>query len=64
MAPGLSERVIFRELFPQGLTLLDLDGEGVTANMRMSPFGRPPGAARPLHHPEAAWASKVKPLKF
>lgn len=26
LAPGLSERVIFRELFPQGLTLLDLDG--------------------------------------
>jgi chromosome partitioning protein len=25
IAPGLSERVIFRELFPQGLTLLDLD---------------------------------------
>ena len=33
LAPGLSERVIFRELFPQGLTLLDLDaGEG---EMRM-----------------------------
>ena len=28
LAPGLSERVIFRELFPQGLTLLDLDSEG------------------------------------
>lgn len=28
MAPGLSERVIYRELFPQGLTLLDLGGEG------------------------------------
>ena len=27
LAPGLSERVIFRELFPQGLTLLDLDAE-------------------------------------
>ena len=24
IAPGFSERVIFRELFPQGLTLLDL----------------------------------------
>ena len=36
MAPGLSERVIFRELFPQGLTLLDLDGEGVTGEMKMS----------------------------
>jgi chromosome partitioning protein len=28
LAPGLSERVIFRELFLQGLTLLDLDREG------------------------------------
>ncbi len=26
LSPGLSERVIFRELFLQGLTLLDLDG--------------------------------------
>ncbi|EMD82526.1 division plane positioning ATPase MipZ [Pacificimonas flava] len=25
VAPGLSERVIYRELFPQGLTLLDMD---------------------------------------
>ena len=36
MAPGLSERVIFRELFPQGLTLLDLDAEGVPGEMRMA----------------------------
>jgi len=36
LAPGLSERVIFRELFPQGLTLLDLDGQGVTGEMKMS----------------------------
>lgn len=36
MAPGLSERVIYRELFPQGLTLLDLDAEGVDADMRMT----------------------------
>jgi chromosome partitioning protein len=35
LAPGLSERVIYRELFPQGLTLLDLDAEGVEAEMRM-----------------------------
>lgn len=26
LAPGLSERVVFRELFPQGLTLLDVAG--------------------------------------
>ncbi|MBS0384180.1 MAG: AAA family ATPase [Proteobacteria bacterium] len=36
LAPGLSERVIFRELFPQGLTLLDLDGAGVEGEMKMS----------------------------
>jgi chromosome partitioning protein len=28
LAPGLTERVIYRELFPQGLTMLDADGEG------------------------------------
>lgn len=33
LAPGLSERVIYRELFPQGLTLLDLDG--MEGEMRM-----------------------------
>lgn len=31
VAPGFSERVIFRELFPQGLTLLDLRDTGVKA---------------------------------
>ncbi|MEZ6022173.1 MAG: division plane positioning ATPase MipZ [Hyphomonadaceae bacterium] len=36
LAPGLSERVIYRELFPQGLTLLDLDGEGGEGEMRMT----------------------------
>ena len=34
--PGLSERVIFRELFLQGLTLLDLREKGVSQNMKMS----------------------------
>ncbi|QYK42730.1 MAG: division plane positioning ATPase MipZ [Paracoccaceae bacterium] len=29
VAPGLSERVIYRELFPRGLTLLDLKDTGV-----------------------------------
>ena len=29
-APGFSERVIFRELFPKGLTLLDLRDVGIT----------------------------------
>jgi chromosome partitioning protein len=28
VAPGFSERVIFRELFPRGLTLLDLRDAG------------------------------------
>jgi chromosome partitioning protein len=36
MAPGLSERVIYRELFPQGLTLLDFDGEGAEGEMKMT----------------------------
>lgn len=36
IAPGLTERVIYRELFPQGLTLLDLDGDGVPGEMRMA----------------------------
>jgi chromosome partitioning protein len=36
LAPGLSERVVFRELFPQGLTLLDLDSEAGDGEMRMS----------------------------
>lgn len=36
LAPGLSERVIYRELFPQGLTLLDLDAPGAAGEMRMS----------------------------
>jgi len=31
VAPGFSERVIFRELFPRGLTLLDLRDAGVEA---------------------------------
>ncbi len=35
LAPGLSERVIYRELFPQGLTMLDLDAEGAD-EMRMT----------------------------
>jgi chromosome partitioning protein len=30
IAPGLSERVIYRELFPQGLTLLDMRAGGAS----------------------------------
>ena len=35
LAPGFGERVVFRELFPKGLTLLDLreSGAGVRLNM-------------------------------
>lgn len=39
LAPGLSERVVFRELFPQGLTMLDVTGgkEGLKADdMKMA----------------------------
>jgi chromosome partitioning protein len=35
VAPGFSERVIFRELFPRGLTLLDLKDLGV-GNLNLS----------------------------
>lgn len=35
LSPGLSERVIYRELFPQGLTLLDLDAPGAEGELRM-----------------------------
>ncbi len=36
IAPGFSERVIFRELFPRGLTLLDLRDIGVKGQMNIS----------------------------
>ncbi|MFN4184271.1 MAG: division plane positioning ATPase MipZ [Hyphomonas sp.] len=36
LAPGLSERVIYRELFPAGLTLLDLTEEGSNVAFTMS----------------------------
>ena len=36
VAPGVSERVIFRELFPLGLTLFDLPLAGVQSKLTMS----------------------------
>ena len=36
LAPGFGERVIFRELFPKGLTLLDLREKGAGVRMNMS----------------------------
>jgi len=36
LAPGFTERVIFRELFPRGLTLLDLDPGGARLALNMS----------------------------
>ena len=36
VTPGFSERVIFRELFPRGLTLLDLRDIGVKGQMNIS----------------------------
>ena len=36
VAPGLSERVIYRELFPRGLTLLDLTESGSNVAFTMS----------------------------
>ena len=34
--PGFNERIIFRELFPRGLTLLDLRDVGVVGQMNIS----------------------------
>ena len=36
LTPGFGERVIFRELFPKGLTLLDLRTKGIEVRMSMS----------------------------
>jgi chromosome partitioning protein len=36
LVTGLSERVIFREMFPAGLTLLDLTENEANANLTMS----------------------------
>lgn len=36
LAPGFAERVIYRELFPKGLTLLDLTEQGSSVNFTMS----------------------------
>jgi chromosome partitioning protein len=36
LAPGFGERVIFRELFPKGLTLLDLRERGAGVELTMS----------------------------
>ena len=46
--PGLGERVIYRELFPKGLTLLDL---GAARRSRNRPHRRPPGTARDDRRP-------------
>jgi chromosome partitioning protein len=35
-APGFGERVVFRELFLKGLTMLDLNKKGVGVKMSMS----------------------------
>ena len=56
LAPGLSERVVYRELFPQGLTMLDLDSDERKRRDADGSPGRPPGTARPLHRPEASGA--------
>ena len=36
LAPGFSERVIYRELFPAGLTLIDLTDDGSAMSLTMS----------------------------
>ena len=37
--PGFTERIIFRELFPRGLTLLDLPDVGVVGQLNISNVG-------------------------
>ena len=53
--PGLGERVIYRELFPKGLTLLDLDQLG---DVGISPPRRAAGAARDDRRLRAARAGR------
>ena len=36
VAPGFGDRVIFRELFPMGLTMLDLPQKGIGISLSMS----------------------------
>ena len=36
IAPGVSERVIYRELFPRGLTLMDIADDKIGIKMTMS----------------------------
>ncbi|MEL0072294.1 MAG: division plane positioning ATPase MipZ, partial [Rhodobiaceae bacterium] len=36
LAPGLSERVVFREMYPAGITLLDLTQDEANASLTMS----------------------------
>ena len=47
LAPGFSERVIFRELFPRGLTLLDLNLGAGRPGAEHVPCRGPAGSARP-----------------
>lgn len=64
VAPGFGERVIYRELFPMGLTVLDLPQPGLGISLSMSHL-----AARQevralvaaLSVPEAATPSRVRP---
>ena len=47
IAPGFNERVIFRELFPRGLTLLDLQAISASKADEHLQRRRPAGIARP-----------------
>ena len=55
ISPGLSERVIYRELFPMGLSLLDLTDSRLRRHLHDEPRRRPPGNPRPDDRAETAW---------
>lgn len=75
VAPGFSERVIFRELFLKGLTLLDLRRDGAKVAMTMSHVAArqevralldalnlpPPAAAMPLDAPSEGAGAQPQP---
>ena len=53
LVPGFSERVVFRELFLSGLTLLDLRETDPAGDDHVE-RRRPPGGARPRARPRPA----------
>jgi hypothetical protein len=52
VGPGLRDRVIYRELFPFGLSIADLSAKVRPVAMSLGPRGGSPGAARGDRHAE------------